>query len=270
MKTAIIATGGGMKCSYSVGVMKALVEKYNFKNPDIVIAASGSSGTMSYYVAKQFKEMVSIWSDLLSTKRFINFLRFWRIIDIDYLVDDIFKKQEPLDVNSIAYSKIKYLIPVTNYDTGEVEYLSNKDDTFEAMRATKAMPIAFNKPVKLNGKRYCDSYNSSLVELNFMKALELKAEKILVLTNGEVDTVNQMIFNTWLRFRNKDFINNYRKDLFFKEKFKFPDNVNYLILKPNEELKIGTFSNNKELLRKTIEQGYKEACENKELTRFLT
>ena len=103
-KIALILSGGGMAASYNFGALLALVEKYQFISPDIVITGSGSAGTASYYIAGQHNS--NIWGDLLSTKKFINFLRFWKIIDIDYLIDEIFKKQDPLQSEKIHQSKI--------------------------------------------------------------------------------------------------------------------------------------------------------------------
>jgi len=81
-KTAIIMSGGGMSCSYGAGSLLALVEKYNFKTPDIVIAGSGNAGTLSYFVTGQYASIKNIWSNLLSTKKFINPLKISRVIDI--------------------------------------------------------------------------------------------------------------------------------------------------------------------------------------------
>ena len=148
-KIAIVSSGGGMSCSYSSGIMKALVEKYNFKSPEFVIAASGSSGVLTYYVSKQYGPMVNIWCDYLVGRRFINSLRFWKIIDIDYLVDTVFGDKEKLDEKVVRKSKIKLFIPTINVNTGEVEYFSNKDDLLEVLRASKAIPLAFNKYVKI-------------------------------------------------------------------------------------------------------------------------
>lgn len=100
---------------------------------------------MSYYVAQQYESIRNIRINLLSTKKFINPRRVHKIIDIDYLIDDIFKKQDPLDVHAIYQSSITYAISMTDVETGIVEYLSNKDsiDIFEIMRATKAMPFFY-------------------------------------------------------------------------------------------------------------------------------
>ncbi|MCX6800136.1 MAG: hypothetical protein NT091_03250 [Candidatus Falkowbacteria bacterium] len=50
-KIAIVGSEGGMSCAYFVGVVLALVEKFNLTDPHIVIGSSGSTGTLAYYVS---------------------------------------------------------------------------------------------------------------------------------------------------------------------------------------------------------------------------
>src|SRR3989344_2005493 len=213
-KIAIVSSGGGMSCSYSSGVMKALVEKYKFTNPDIVVAASGSSGVLTYYVSKQYKPMVNIWCDYLTNKKFINPLRFWKIINVDYLIDAVLGNKEKLDESVVKYSKTKLFIPAINIKTGEVKYFSNKDNILEALRASKAMPLAYNKYVKIKNEKYCNTSKSKINEFNLPKVVEC------------------------------------------------------LFLKYNKDY--GTFRNTKEFLKVSIDKGYKDAVNSKELKNIIS
>ena len=264
-------SGGGMSCSYGVGALLALVEKYGFKNPDIVIAGSGNAGTLSYFVAEQYDSIRNIWSNLLSTKKFINPLRITKIIDIDYLIDEVFKKQDILDEEKIYDSKILYLVPATNIETGEIDYFSNKkgNDIFEVLRATKAMPILFNKKVCINGKKYCDSYVSISTKLNALKAIELGADKLIIIDNDSPNYLNEFIFSIWLKFKSRKFRKKYRDYLEKIEKTVFPGNVEVLVLKPEKKLVITTLNNNQKILKETISQGFNETCDNIILKNFL-
>ena len=186
-KLAIVLSGGGMSCTYIVGAMIALLEKFNLAHPDILIAGSGSAGTASFFTAEQYYQVVNIWANLLSTPEFIGLK--YRPINIDYLIDTVFKKQAPLDTGRILTSPIDYLIPATNANTGDVEYFGNKksadhifhdgDDIFEVMRATKAMPVVFRKRIRREGEEYIDTYASSHIELNILRAIEEGAKKVL-------------------------------------------------------------------------------------------
>jgi predicted patatin/cPLA2 family phospholipase len=270
-KTAIIMSGGGMRCSYGVGALLALIEKYNFKNPDIVIAGSGNAGTLSYFVAEQYSSIKNIWSNLLSTKKFINPLRISKIIDIDYLIDDVFKKQDILDEEKIYNSKMTYLIPAINSETGKIKYFSNrnKDNIFQAMRATKAMPIAFNKKVCINGKNYCDSYISTSTKLNALKAIECGADRLIIIDNDLPNFITELIFNVWRRLKNKKFRKNYLEYLRKIKETDFPNNVQLIYLKPKKKLRITTLNNSQKRLEASIQQGFDETCEDISLKEFL-
>jgi predicted patatin/cPLA2 family phospholipase len=269
-KLAIVASGGGMTCSYSVGTLLALIEKYNITSPDIAIAASGSAGTMAYFVAGQYKSIRNIWGNLLSTKRFLNPLRLWKIIDIDYVIDQVFKKQDPLLADNIYKSPINFLIPYTNKLTGKIEYFSNKNggDVFEALRATKAMPLAYGKSVNINGQNYCDTGLSANSSLLIEKAKKLGSEKVLVLDNRSSNPVVENGFNFWLNLRSSQFRKNYYSELERINKIQLDDSVFYL--RPELKLRISPLNNNQFLLNETIEMGYKDTINNKKLENFLS
>ena len=264
-------SGGGMSCSYGVGALLALVEKYNFTNPDIAIAGSGSAGTLSYFVAEQYSSIKNIWSNLLSTKKFINPWRILKVIDIDYLIDEVFKKQDVLNEEKIYNSKITYLIPATNTETGVVEYFSNKnkDNIFEVMRATKAMPILFNKKVCINGKSYCDSYVSISTKLNALKAMELGANKLIIIDNELPNYLNELIFSIWRNLKNRQFRKNYQNYLAKIDMTSPPAGVEIIVLKPEKKLSISTLNNDQKILKETIKQGFDETCSNINLRKFL-
>lgn len=151
-KIAIVLSGGGMTCVYQVGVLQALREKFAVA-PDIIVGSSGSAGTVAYFATEQFETIKHIWLDLLSTNKFISLWRIWKIMDIDYLIDVIFKKEALLDVLKLTKTKAKYFIAATNSETGRVRWFTNGAEQyiFEILRASKAMPVAYNKRVGIGG-----------------------------------------------------------------------------------------------------------------------
>ena len=257
-KIALVIWWWWMWASYAVWCVLALVKEYNLTKPDIVVAGSGSSGTMSYYVAKQYKEIKHIWEDLLSTKKFLNTRRLHKIIDIDYLIDVVFKKQCPLDIDAIKNSPIAYYISATNANTWKVEFFSNHEnnDIFELMRASKAMPVFYWKKVNINNQCYIDSPNSTSCDLLLQKALELWANKVIVIDTGK--RTSQWKTKIYLSMNNNLFCKWYLSD--YKKRFinKIPDNVEILRISPNIPTRVWVLDNNKSRLVSTIKQGYAE------------
>jgi predicted patatin/cPLA2 family phospholipase len=114
-------------------------------------------------VSEQYDDMVKIWREKLSTSDFIDLGRVSKVLDIDYLIDIVFKQQVPLDYQKIKQSLMEFEIPVTHLKSGKVHYKSPKDDDlFELLRATKAVPGAYGKAITLSdGQQYIDGSNSS-------------------------------------------------------------------------------------------------------------
>src|SRR2546430_2459745 len=106
----------------STPLQRSLVSK-----PDIMIASSGDAGNTFYYCADQCERMKNVWFERLSTPKFISLWRFWRVMDVDYLIDVVFKQQEPLDVERVRSSAIQWFIPLKNFDTGETKYVCAAD-----------------------------------------------------------------------------------------------------------------------------------------------
>ena len=252
-----------MSCSYGAGVAGALVNEFNITEPDIIIAGSGSAGTFAYYTSKQYDLVTGIWENLLSTDKFINPFRFWRILDIDYLIDNFFKKQTPLDLETIYDSKTEFFIPATNLKTGKIEYFSNKnhDGIFEALRATKAMPLLYGKRVKINSSYYCDTPLTSDVESHLQRAIEQGATDIIVIDMSNSNKFRGLGFDAWLSLRNKNFKRKYNEQKEVTKNQTLPQNVNVINIKPSKELFAKNLNNDRQLLRKNINLGYND-CKN--------
>ena len=71
-KVAIVGYEGGVSCAYFVGVILALVEKFNLTHPYLVIGSSGSTGTLAYYVAGQYESIRKIFG-----KKFFFFKKYF-------------------------------------------------------------------------------------------------------------------------------------------------------------------------------------------------
>ncbi len=184
-KTAIVMAGGGMRSAHGAGFLYALATQVRADLPDIVVGSSGNAGNVLYFAAGQYDAIRRIWLELLSTRKFISFWRFWRIMDVDYVVDTVLKRQEPLDIVALAASPVEYFIPITNAQTGQVRYISKKDrvDPFEALRITKALPLFFGKQFKLFGDTYMDGELGQTVHDHVDCAVRQGARRILVIND---------------------------------------------------------------------------------------
>ena len=106
-------------------------------------------------------------------------------MDIDYLIDEVFKKQDKLDSQKLSLLNTKYYIPATDSNSRTRSYFCNDSsvDIFEILRATKAIPFFYNKKVVINGIDYIDGTVSTSFDDALLKARELGATHIIGIDN---------------------------------------------------------------------------------------
>ncbi len=155
---AMVMPGGGMRCAYSAGATVALAREFGLCEPGMILASSGSVGTMFYFLARQYDAIERIWTKHLATRRFVSLLRVRKIMDIDWLVDEVFRRIDPLDIRAVNDSSTDWRVPVTDKVKKNVRFVSKEDgvDVFELMRAAKAAPFIYGKSVILDGIEYID------------------------------------------------------------------------------------------------------------------
>lgn len=270
MKTAIVVSGGGMASSYITGALVALVEKYNIKTPDIIIGGSGSAAPIAYYTSQQY-EFLKEWINKIPTKKVINFLRFWKILDINFLINTFFKKTIPLNTKKVKSSKTELIIGAFEQDTGKIKYFSSKkDNILKAIKATKSIPI-LTKPVKIKNHKYNDSFLSCSVKLNIIKCIEKNIKTIIVIHKGEANfkgKLQRIPFYIWLFLKGKKVFNTYMKKRKQEQNYKIPSNIKIITITPKKPFDAYNLTRDKKILKYLYKQGYKDALNNKELKKI--
>jgi len=276
MKTAWIFPGGSARAVYTAGAIYAL-STMEISKPDIIIAASGSAPTSICFVTGQYKIIPAVWLESLSTKKFVNLFRFWKIVDVDYLIDDVVRRRNPLDMQKAAESRIIIYFPLTNSKTGEIKYFSNKTgvNLWEVIKASVSVPIFTNlfsvRGSKVNGQFFSDSSPASRFQLHVKKAVEEGAKRIIVFDNWHSNDNPTTYFFSKLfaLIRNSEFRNNQLNYLKKIEDFSMPDNIEFIKLEPASRLNMGRFEINNENARKVFKRGYDDTFNNQKL-RTLT
>ncbi|UCH62751.1 MAG: patatin family protein [Fidelibacterota bacterium] len=180
--TGLVLQGGGMRGIYSMAALMALEECGLGGAFDHVIGASAGAINGAYLLAKQAKLAVTVYLDDISNKKFVDFKRLSKVVDIDYLVDDVLKKHKALDVEKVKNAHSKLHIVLTDYLTGEAHVLTNKDediDIMEAIRATAAMPILYNRVIEVMGRGYIDGGVTDAVPL--LRAIDMGCTDIVTI-----------------------------------------------------------------------------------------
>ncbi len=271
-KLAIVISWWWTNCSYSVWALCAFEEKYNDFKPWIITWTSWWAWIAAYFIAKQNRDTLYIWQNLLSSYKFISMFRFWKVLNVDYLVDEVFKSKVVLNTNKIKNSDIKLVVSATDIESWEVKYFSNKDDILKALKCSKALPVAYNRVVELDWRRYIDWAFSSWLNDDIRKAISLWADKVLVLNVSKLD--DNLLIKFWeiiLRlfsyFFNKNLkttVVNFLDSKYEREEHKVP----VFYLRP-DKLPTNMMDNNKERLLKSISIWYNDVVNNEDLEKFL-
>ncbi len=184
IKTALIIGGGGMRAAFSAGALRGFEKSGMADVFDIVIGVSAGSPICAYFLSGQTELGISIYLEELSKNKFINFARVSKIMDIDYL-DSVFRSVKPLDQKHIRSSRSKFYVTVTDAKTGKGELLDMKDkkiDIIDAICASSALPIIYNRTITIKGRQYCDGAIGNGIPIDFV--LQKGCTDILIILNN--------------------------------------------------------------------------------------
>lgn len=260
LKRALIVEGGGFRAAYASGVLYQLLKQFPRIHFDVVCANSSSTCTAAYFVTKQIREIEAIWfqSNVLSSPKLLNFWRVpisWKVslLNIDYLFDDVFKKQFPLNLKALRESPTEFFTTVMHYETGARKEFSNRDsEIYDAMRASCALPWAYKPEIHIRGERYIDGFYDS-VPLRIAK--EKGCQEIWI-----VSTRPHGYRKKPLKLFEK--IPNRRCQLLAKRHVYYnqtaeeiESNKGYIVIRPKQKLDLSRFGNDLEKMRKAFRLG---------------
>ena len=167
----LVVQGGGMRGVYSMGALAALEEMGFTQCFDHLVGSSAGALNGAYFLTGQASYGVATYIHYLSQKSFVNPFRFTRIVDIDYLVDQIGKKVRPLHLEKLRASPTTLHVSLTERTHAHTEWVTNRTpdiDIWEAFRATAAIPLLYNKSVKVGAGHYVDGSISARIPIRRM------------------------------------------------------------------------------------------------------
>ena len=274
-KIALVLSGGGMKCAYTAGVLTGLMQAYPRFMPDIIIAESGAAGSAVYFAAGQDRHALQTWLSLCNNKKFIN---LWRrpVMDVDYLVDTIFKLQHPFDIDALQKTPVDITFPVLNAQTGETTYISPKPpcDTYAAVKAAKAIPVLYGKTVTIEGREYIDGAFGSYVSDHVLEAERRGATHIIVVrVDDGPKSWNAFFLHLtiwWWKYTNQRVLALAGQNDFTSVRPITAHNRSDIItVVPTKQLSVTLTTNDRLAIRTAINQGYDDLITHPEIESLL-
>jgi predicted patatin/cPLA2 family phospholipase len=146
-----------MRGVYSLGVLAALEEMGFSSSFDHVAGSSAGAHNGAHFITRQARYGVETYIEHLSNRRFIDLRRLNRPVDVDYLIDHVVRHVRPFNLPALLSASTVLHIALTDALDAKAYYVTNRMqgiDLWEAFRATAAVPILYNRFVKV-GDRLC-------------------------------------------------------------------------------------------------------------------
>ncbi len=187
-KLALVVEGGGYKGAVT-GAMLVELEKLGI-GPDIfdlVIGTSAGAFNAAYFIAKQGKQGLTIYSEHLKVRKFLNYYR-WAygqpIMKHDILIDEIMEKVIPINWERIISSQ-KFYAVATNLSSSQNHAVilglpKDKLELKQFLRASAHVPLISGKPPIINNISLYDGGMTAMLPVD--QAVELGATHILALS----------------------------------------------------------------------------------------
>jgi len=158
-KLGLVVEGGGMRGVISGGALVALEEYGLTAIFDEVHAESAGAMNACYFLAGQAALGGRIYTEDLTGRRFVRPWRLNKILDIDFLTDEVMASVKRLDCGRVERSRTKLLVSVTNAGDGSSRIIQVgrcRAPLLRILKATAAIIPLFNYPVELDGGMYVD------------------------------------------------------------------------------------------------------------------
>lgn len=187
-KIALVIEGGAMRAVCSAGGAVALAELGFSDLFDEVYATSAGVMNASYFITNQPQLGISVYFDNCTTRAFFNPLRFWKVLDVDYIIDMVVSVQKPLDVDKVLRSQTRLMVTVIDHITGQpriVDTKTTRTPLLDVLKAAMAIPIFYNRTIEVDGRRCIDAGLAMKVAIK--PALAAGCTDVLVLATRPAD-----------------------------------------------------------------------------------
>ncbi|MGN0642799.1 MAG: patatin family protein [Huintestinicola sp.] len=156
--TGLVLEGGTFRGIFSAGFMDALIDN-KIEFPYVIGVSAGISNAASY-ISKQSRRNLEIMQQYRNDKRYMgvgNYRRCKSLFGLDFVYDSIPNELIPFDYETFHAYKGKFVVGITNANTGRCEYVDGLTDTdkWNYLRASCAIPGYF-PPIMINGQPYYD------------------------------------------------------------------------------------------------------------------
>lgn len=196
-RLGLVIEGGGMRGSTTAGGALALAHLGLSGLFDDVYATSAGVMNAAYYLSRQEDIGISIYFDDLASRAFYSPWRFWKVLDVDYVMEDIVKGSKRLDLDRLRQSPSGLHVALLDRATGE-SFVANtrlaKESIYSVLHAALSVPVLYNRSVMVGGRPCMDG--GLAIPFPLMHAMADGCTDILVLESHPAGYVSSE-FKLW-------------------------------------------------------------------------
>jgi predicted patatin/cPLA2 family phospholipase len=201
----------------------------------------------------------------MSYRRFL--VRRGPLIDLDYLYRHVYPTEIGFDADRIRTRSTPIKVTVTDARTGDGHYIDlRRVDVTRGLKATSAMPLVTEGPVRLNGGSYFDGGLTLPVPLE--EPLRDGADDLVVVMNHHQGPRNsEPALASWLLGRRYPaLLPHMRNHHAICERAEeavnhVAEGVRVRVIRPQRSLGVGRFSRDTDRLHEIIERGRQDALD---------
>lgn len=271
MSLGLVLEGGGMRGIFTAGVLDYFLEK-ELQLPYVIGVSAGANNGMSY-VSKQYKRNKSVNLNFIDDKRFLsyeNLLKSGSMFGMDFIFNEIPNELEIFDYDTFFKSDMKYILGVTNIETGEEEYYDKnieREDFLKYLRASSSLPFIAHK-VTVKGKNYMDGGIHDPIPIK--KSIEDGNNHNIVILTQPIEYKKEAFkFGKFTKFYYKKYpeIKNLleTRHTIYNETKDMVDQLELekkaFVFRPSGKITIGRMEKDKDILEAFYNEGYEMAKE---------
>lgn len=270
IQAGLVLEGGGMKGSYTAGVLDFFLDKdIMFSH---VYGVSAGACHMCSYLSRQRGRALDVSIDYLDTGRYCSvesLLTTGDLFNVNMCYSLIPDYLYPYDNEAFLKYQGKAYSVVTNIETGHPEYLRLRDMSRDIIkvRASASLPLV-SRNVKINGHYYLDGGLSDAIPLQ-KSVLDRNRKNVVVMTKefGFVRKPATQLGLIKLRYLKYPKVYelmrerhiNYNNTLDYIERQQ--KNGQAFVIRPRKASQVGRIERDKEKLIALYEEGYQDAAD---------
>jgi Patatin-like phospholipase len=127
----LVVQGGGMRGVYSMAVLAAFEEMGWTRCFDHVAGASAGAMNGAHFITGQAGYGVETYIDYLSNRKFIDFFRLKKLVDLDYMIDDLVRHVRPFNLPALLDASTELHIALADAEDASVHYVTNRSENVD-------------------------------------------------------------------------------------------------------------------------------------------